>query len=361
MDKQRLSWLKLISLGLKQLNKTLAICFLVILGDVALTAKAQIIPDNTLGIENSTIRAVILNDLPSTQIEGGAVRDSLLFHSFQEFNIDEGHGAYFFNPDDISTIFSRVTGSNSSNLLGTLGVLGSADLVFLNPNGVLFGPNSELDIEGSFTATTANEIVFPNGEVFSAGIPEVPSLIENNLVAPIGLIFEGPTFAPIVSQGNLSVGKDLTLSAHTISAQGELLADNDLTLQAEDTVQIRDSADRAFVAIAGNILTITGQNQVDIFALNHPQSILASGGDMTLQSANPVLGDAHYVAGGSFRIEDLAGELAPLISEVDPIIATANDVELGGYTGASLHILAGGQVLVTGDIEITGPDATATS
>lgn len=303
----------------------------------------------------------MLNDIPSEQIEGGAQRDSLLFHSFQEFNIDEGRGAYFFNPDDISTIFSRVTGGNASSLLGTLGVLGSADLVFLNPNGVLFGPNSQLDIEGSFTTTTANEIVFPSGEVFSAITPEVPSLIENNLIAPIGLVFEGQTLAPIVSQGNLSTGQSLTLSAHTINAQGELSAGEDLTLQAEDTVRIRDSADEAFAAVSGNKLTITGQNQVDIFALNHPQSVLASGGDMTLRSANPVLGDAHYAVGGSFRIEDLTGTLAPLISEVDPIIATANDVELGGYTGASLHILAGGQVLVTGDIEITGPDATATS
>ena len=361
MDKLHPNWLKLRPLRLKQLNKTLVFYCLVVLGSVALPTKAQIIPDNTLGIESSSLRTVILNDLPSTQIEGGALRDSLLFHSFQEFNIDEGYGAYFFNPDDISTIFSRVTGSNPSNLLGTLGVLGNADLVFLNPNGVLFGPNSQLDIEGSLTTTTANEIVFPNGEVFSAGTPGVPSLIENNLVAPIGLMFEGQTLAPIVSQGNLSTGGNLTLAAHKISTEGgELSAGNDLTLQADDAVQIRDGVDEAFVAIAGNRLTITGQNQVDIFALNHPQSVLTSGGDMTLQSASPVIGDAHFVASGSFRIEDLTGELGPLVSEVDPIIASANDVMLEDYTGASLHILAGGRVM-TGNITITGVDAAATS
>lgn len=357
-----LVWLKAKPICLKQLNKVLPFCVISILGGLTISPiHAQVIPDTTLGAESSIIDDVVINGIPSEKISGGAIRETLLFHSFQEFSIDEGHGAYFSNPDDINTIFSRVTGSNSSNLLGTLGVLGSADLVFLNPNGVLFGPNSQLDIGGSFTTSTASEVIFPNGEVFSTTTPEVPSLIENNLVAPIGLIFEGQTLAPIVSQGNLSTGDNLALSAHTIIAQNELSAGNDLSLQAEDTVQIQDNANEAFVAIAGNNLSITGQNQVDIFALNHPQSILASGGDMTLRSANPVIGDAHYAVGGNFRIENLTGQLAPLISEVDPIIATANDVELGGYTGTSLHILAGGQVTITGDIEITGADAAATS
>ena len=354
MNNQLLPWLK------PPLNSQV-LCAVTVVGiGIASPAQAQIIPDNTLGIESSTVESVMLNGMPSEKIQGGAIRDSLLFHSFQEFNIDEGYGAYFFNPDDISTIFSRVTGSNPSNLLGTLGVLGSADLIFLNPNGVLFGPNSQLDIEGSFTTTTANEIVFPGGAVFSAVTPEVPSLIENNLVAPIGLVFEGQTLAPIVSQGNLSAGQNLTLLAHTINAQGELSAGNNLTLQAEDTVQLQDNVEQPFFAMAGNVLEIIGKQQVDIFALNHPESVLASGGDMTLRSAMPVLGDAHYAVGGSFRIEDLAGELAPLISEVDPIIASANDVMLGDYTGASLHILAGGQVMA-GNITITGVDATATS
>lgn len=357
-----LFWLKAKPICLKELDKVLPFCVISILGGLITSPiHAQVIPDTTLGAESSTIDDVVINGIPSEKISGGAIRETLLFHSFQEFNIDEGHGAYFANPDNINTIFSRVTGRNPSNLLGTLGVLGSADLVFLNPNGVLFGPNFQLDIEGSFTTTTSSGVIFPNGETFSSIKSEVPSLIENNLVAPIGLIFEGQTSAPIVSQGNLSTGDNLTLLAHTITVQNELSAGNDLTLQAEDTVKIEDSIDEAFVAIAGNNLSITGQNQVDIFALNHPQSILASGGDMTLRSATPVVGDAHYAVGGNFRIENLVGQLAPLISEVDPIIATANDVELGGYTGTSLHILAGGQVTITGDVEITGADAAATS
>ncbi|MCC3510331.1 MAG: filamentous hemagglutinin N-terminal domain-containing protein, partial [Microcoleus sp. PH2017_17_BER_D_A] len=89
---------------------------------------AQIVPDRTLGTENSRTVSDSINNLPSDRIEGGASRGSSLFHSFREFNVGEGRGAYFANPNGIANIFTRVTGSNSSNILGTLGVQGNANL-----------------------------------------------------------------------------------------------------------------------------------------------------------------------------------------------------------------------------------------
>ncbi|ERT09841.1 filamentous hemagglutinin family N-terminal domain protein [Lyngbya aestuarii BL J] len=90
---------------------------------------AQILPDNTLGTENSTVVPnQTIRGIRSERIDGGAVRGNNLFHSFQEFNIDEGRGAYFSNPEGIQNILSRVTGENPSNILGVLGVLGNANL-----------------------------------------------------------------------------------------------------------------------------------------------------------------------------------------------------------------------------------------
>ena len=109
-------------------------------------ANAQITPDNTLGNENSNVTSTGSVD----QIEGGATRGANLFHSFEEFNVDEGGAAYFTNPAGIENILSRVTGSNPSEILGTLGVLGNANLFLINPNGIVFGPNARLDVGGSF-------------------------------------------------------------------------------------------------------------------------------------------------------------------------------------------------------------------
>ncbi|MCC3591380.1 two-partner secretion domain-containing protein [Microcoleus sp. PH2017_28_MFU_U_A] len=148
---------------------------------------AQIVPDRTLGTENSRTVSDSINNLPSDRIEGGASRGSSLFHSFREFNVGEGRGAYFANPNGIANIFTRVTGSNSSNILGTLGVQGNANLFLINPKGIIFGPNARLDLRGSFIGSTADSIVFNNGFEFSSANPQAVPLLAINI--PVGLRF----------------------------------------------------------------------------------------------------------------------------------------------------------------------------
>ncbi|HAG85312.1 MAG TPA: hemagglutination activity domain protein, partial [Cyanobacteria bacterium UBA12227] len=75
----------------------------------------------------------------------------------------------------------------------------------------------------------------------------------------------------ITNLGNLAVPQDLTLAAPNLDLQGQLLAGGNLTLQATDTVKIRDSIAHPFIASAGNQLLIEGNQSVDIFALNHPE------------------------------------------------------------------------------------------
>ncbi|MEW5856359.1 MAG: filamentous hemagglutinin N-terminal domain-containing protein, partial [Cyanobacteriota bacterium] len=90
---------------------------------------AQIVPDNTLGAESSTVTPnVVIRGIPSDQIAGGAIRGANLFHSFEQLSVLKGRGAYFTNPAGIENILSRVTGANRSDILGRLGVLGNANL-----------------------------------------------------------------------------------------------------------------------------------------------------------------------------------------------------------------------------------------
>ncbi|MBD2460008.1 filamentous hemagglutinin N-terminal domain-containing protein [Oscillatoria sp. FACHB-1407] len=327
-------------------------------GTIALyspTALAQIVPDETLGAERSTInRGVTVRGRLGDRIDGGATRGVNLFHSFQEFNVNEGQRVYFSNPAGIENILGRVTGSDVSDIMGTLGVDGGANLFLLNPNGILFGPNARLDIGGSFVASTGDRFTFPDGSDFSATNPQAPPLL--TMRVPIGLQYGTGN---ITNQGQLTTGQDLTLSGDRLNLQGQLQAGRHLTLQARDTVQIRDSVTTPFVAQAGGELLVQGDRTVDIFALNHPSSGFFSGSDMTLRSANPVGGDAHYWSGGDFRIQRLGGARGDLISPFDPIILATGDVVLGDVLNtASLHILAGGSVTL-GNVEVTsvGDDA----
>jgi adhesin HecA-like repeat protein len=175
---------------------------------------------------------------------------------------------------------------------------------------------------------------------------------------PLGLQYGvSNTGATITNQANLVTGQDLVLNADKLDLQGQLQAGRDLTLKAQDRIQIRDTSISPFVAAAGRDLLVQGNQAVDIFALNNRQSGLFSGGNMLLRSPNSIIGDAHYYAGGNFKIEQLDGTLGNLESPDDPIIRSAGDVTFGIYIGSSLHILAGGKVNI-GTILITGTDTT---
>ncbi len=170
-----------------------------------LESAAQLIPDNTLGSESSTIRSI---DELTDAIEGGAIRGDNLFHSFSEFNVGEGTRVGFANPEGISNIFSRVTGSNISEIFGTLGVNGTANLFLMNPNGIVFGENAAINIGGSFLATTAESIELESGDRFSAVEANRPLL---TIDFPIGLGL-GRNSGDIVVQGK---GYTLELDALT--------------------------------------------------------------------------------------------------------------------------------------------------
>src|SRR3954463_9907925 len=126
--------------------------------------QAQIVTDGTVGPKVS---------LSGGQIKIGADlgtrRGDNLFHSFEKFGIGTGQTATFTGPDTVKNVISRVTGGEVSNIDGKLrSTVGQADLYFLNPAGVMFGPNAQLDVPGSFHVSTAHELRFADGARFSA-------------------------------------------------------------------------------------------------------------------------------------------------------------------------------------------------
>ncbi|NER88485.1 MAG: filamentous hemagglutinin N-terminal domain-containing protein [Moorea sp. SIO3A2] len=122
-------------IGLVGLLEVSSLCLL-----LASPTLAQITPDSTLGNENSQVTPnQTIRGAAADLIEGGAIRDSNLFHSFLEFNVGNGQRVYFANPDGITNILTRVTGSTLSQILGTLGVNGSANLFGCGSFGKTFG------------------------------------------------------------------------------------------------------------------------------------------------------------------------------------------------------------------------------
>ncbi len=148
-----------------------------------------------------------------------------------------------------------------------------------------------------------------------------------------------------VVTGNVTA-KTATLSANRnlTAVESQLNTTGDLKLLAGDTVRVRDSAANPFIAKAGGNLLIQGNQNIDILALNHPETPFQSNGNLSLVSDGNISGDSHFASSGNFSILNLAGSPGNFVSLYDPIIKSTGDVTFGNYTGASLKVEAVGNI-----------------
>jgi filamentous hemagglutinin family protein len=260
--------------------RVFTISFLTSFIGCAMPSVAQsVIPDNTLGSENSIVtpNVPLGNGEATNRIDGGAMRGTNIFHSFQEFNVNNRENVHFANPTGIENIIGRVTGLNSSAILGTLGVLGNANLFLLNPNGFIFGPNASLNINGSFVASTSESLLLGNGVEFSATNPQPVTLLTVSVTPGLGDWLNPRN--NIIGNGNLKVGNDLTLIGNNLNLGGQLEAGGNLTLKAIENVQIGD-------AISFNDSMIRAGGNVNLSIYTGASLQILAGGSVTIDTVN---------------------------------------------------------------------------
>ena len=262
------------------------------------TVLAQIVPDNTLGSESSTVRS--LDELKSA-IEGGAIRGDNLFHSFEEFGVGEGASVDFANPDGIANIFSRVTGSNVSEIFGSLGVDGSANLFLMNPNGIVFGENAAINVNGSFVATTAESIEFGNGDRFSANSLDKPQL---TISFPIGLSMGS-------NSGNILIeGQQSNIVLRYPKNEFDRIAPSGGTTTSPNTDMSLVGGNVIFdgggIETSGGNITIVAIDDNQLVEMNYQKELFDILPDQNLSFKNIVFENAAYLDTSS----DLAGNVA---------------------------------------------------
>jgi filamentous hemagglutinin family protein len=172
---------------------------------------------------DDTVNTQVSDDGETSEITGGERAGDNLFHSFQDFSVDTGDTASFLNANDIANIFSRVTGGNISNIDGLISANGSANLFLINPAGIIFGENARLDVGGSFYGSTADSILFEDGEYSATDLNNPPLLTIN---APIGLNLRDQP-GDITVRGN---GQGTRTTTDLIDTENALRVDSDKTL-----------------------------------------------------------------------------------------------------------------------------------
>ena len=268
---------------------------------------AQIATDNTVGTQ-------VNRDGNVTEITGGSIRGNNLFHSFQDFSVPTAQEARFNNATNISTIFSRVTGGNISNIDGTIGANGSASLFFMNPAGIIFGENARLDIGGSFLGSSSNSILFPDGIEFRADDLQANPVLTVN--APIGLGFRDNPGEIInnslanngrgleVSSGNsLSLlggnitfnGGRITLPAGIVNLGG-LSAAGEITIDGENNFGFPDGVGRGNISLENNAIVDISSNGGGTISVNG-NNLTFTGESLFLAGIKEGLGNQDAVAG----------------------------------------------------------------
>ncbi|MFG6098158.1 CHAT domain-containing protein [Leptothoe sp. ISB3NOV94-8A] len=252
-------------------------------------------------------------------ISGGNQAGSNLFHSFEQFNLDQHQTANFLTTSNTHTVIGQVIGGTASNIDGLLQVTGSnADLYLVNPAGLLFGPNARLDLGGSFTATTATHLGTDDQWFEIMGDPDYSTLV----TPPSHFGFSYPS--TIINQGQLTVreGHSLRLLASQVTNTGTLSApDGEITLLATEPGQsIR-------LAQMGGLLSLEISTEPDI---SETLPALITGGDFN-HSNELVIGNDGTA---TLIHRDITNNIPTPFS-----LQNAGNISTQGITGGEINLL----------------------
>jgi filamentous hemagglutinin family protein len=329
-----------------------------------LLAETSIIFLAQVTVDGTTSTTVTPTDT-GVRIENGNREGGNLFHSFDRFSIPTGTEAYFNNPSDLVNIFSRVTGSEISQIDGLIRANGGANLFLINPAGIVFGEGAKLQLGGSFYGSTADSIAFSNGE-FSAIDLNNPPLITIN--APIGLNFrDNPQ--PII---NRSVADNVGLQVNTGETLGLIggeieIVGNGIVLGEDNplnnitapgaTVWLGGLAEAGTVSVEENLISLPDNGtRANVTFANGAKVDVASdsSGEINVIGNNIRLTEASQLIGGiaknSGTIESQAGDIT-----IDATGAIELSQESSIENRVNLNAIGN-----SGDIDITGSSLSLT-
>lgn len=193
---------------IKKIMQNFKLCLLATIGTCS-PVSAEVVLDGSLGpAGNIPAFGGVVFQIPSNF---GQTLGSNLFHSFDRFNIAIGQAATFTGPGNIDNIIARVTGGMASNIDGPLvSAIQTANLWFINPAGVLFGPHASINVDGSVYISTANYIKFDDNVVFNTSTSTTPILTSAN---PEAFGFLQSSSAPVEINGTGSTQATASLAS----------------------------------------------------------------------------------------------------------------------------------------------------
>ena len=327
-----------------------------VLGATVLTlnapAQAQVQPPQADLSLNGTDTVVTPNG-NQFDISGGTQSGANLFHSFQQFGLNQNQIANFLSKPEIQNILGRVVGGDPSVINGIIkvtvqGGVGNPNLFLMNPAGIIFGAGASLNVPASFTATTATGIGIGNNWFNASGANNYKDKALGG--TPNAFAFTTSQPGAIISSGNLNTPNgSLTLLGGTVVSTGALASKPSQFDAPGGQITIAAVADESVVRISQ-----TGQ------LLSLEIKPLATASTQPANWTLPVLSlPALLTAGGGGNVTGLIvknGQVELIGSglrvENGDIVATKIGTNSVNTAGGSVTLSATGKV-IAGDIQTT--------
>ncbi len=295
------------------------------------TVQAQITPGGS--------GTIVGRDGSTFNITGGTQAGRNLFHTFQQFGLNQGQIANFFSNPAIAHILARVNGGSASYINGLIQVLGGRSNLFLmNPSGIVFGPNAALNVPAAFTATTADRILFPGGSFNAYGNNDYAKLIGE----PIGFAFDRKDPAAIVNAGNLQASS-VSLIAGQVINTGTITGNNITVAAVPGTSLLR-------ISQPGQILSL----EIDA---NRAAGMVDLDGNLPITRLPELLtgaGITSVTASGNNTVQ-LTGVTSPIsVTSGSVIISGIIDASNAQGIGGTVHILGRNIALFQTEINASG-------
>ncbi len=199
---------------------------------LGLTSTAQVVNDGSLGSTGAGVVASSTDgagtDYFLGEADGELVGGRNLFHSLSRLDLARDDRLTYQGSSSIENLVTRVTGGASS-IDGTIrSEIPDANLFLINPAGVVFGENAELDVSGSVVISTAHEVGLgtsgrfdtrgAGGDVLTIDPPERFGFVD----PPAPIVLDGSRLRGADDTAIALVGGDLTLSGSADGQRGLL-------------------------------------------------------------------------------------------------------------------------------------------
>ena len=272
--------------------------------------------------------------------------------NWQAFNIANGE-TLNFNIDHNKTLVNQVTGSQLSDILGTMNQTGGGNLVLVNPNGIHVGGNAVLNVSdmtlsalGIVKANDTERVLRQNGEA--------PITIDGNAKFNVSNQLD-------IFGGKVSVADGVVFNVGVVGGTNEPMLQIKAANSATWTLKDGEDLTEELVHNAGNDVVFNGK--VNMLGGNRRE--VEIGGATVSATGAKFLGEgaetAIYAA-SKFNADERDTDDAKDVFTAD--VTAANRVSLDGVTAEGKSLQLGGGVIdiknSTADVYRLGVEAVAT-